>query len=200
MLRKIPHDLACKFLAHAQARLVHRQVVEDRIRPREVHELEDAGRVADLARISAAVQYAAIFYEDGLAGLHIAQSLELQNVERDALGRHHVLGAFGRAARAEHEWTDAIRVAKRDDAETDDHRDDSVTAPAAAVDGFDRIEDLLGRRAAVGTRLQFVCEHVKQHFRIRAGVEMAPVHARQEFGEFLLIGQIAVVAEAYAVR
>ena len=132
-----------ELLAHAHARLVDRQVVDDRVRAREVHELEDARRVADARRRLAAVQVAALVDEHGLARQDVALELEADGVERHALGSDHVLDAVRRLANAEHERPDAVRVAERDDAVADDHRDDRVAAGATFVQRLDGVEDLL---------------------------------------------------------
>jgi hypothetical protein len=45
VVRAQAQDLLAQLHAHAHARLVHRDVVHHRVRAREVHVLEDAGRV-----------------------------------------------------------------------------------------------------------------------------------------------------------
>ncbi len=56
-----------------------------------------------------------------------------------------------------------------------------------------------GRARRAGAR-QLAREHVEQHFRIGAGVEVAQVLADQYLGELGSVRQVAVVTEADAVR
>src|SRR5690606_18869273 len=60
VIRPLAHDLPGELLAHAQARLVHREVVDDGVGPREVHELEDARRVPYRAGMLVTVQRAVV--------------------------------------------------------------------------------------------------------------------------------------------
>ncbi len=89
------------------------------------------------------MQEAALVDEHGLARQHVALELEPDRVERDALGRHHPLDTVRGLAHAEHERPDPVRIAERDDAVADDHRDDRVAARAALVQRLDRVEDLI---------------------------------------------------------
>ena len=133
-------DLLGELLAHAHARLVHGDVVDDRVRPREIHVLEDAGRVAPgrhaLLRMHAAVHVDV----NCLAGPDVALEREAQHVEGDALRREHPFEPARRLALAEHERADAVRVAKAGDAVPDDQHDDSIAAAAAPEHALDRPE------------------------------------------------------------
>jgi hypothetical protein len=132
-------------------------------------------------------------------GRHVAHHLEAQHVERDALGGQHPLGALLGVALADHQRTDAVRIAKAQDAVADHHGDHRVAAAAAAVDGVGGGENVGRRHARRADALQFGGQHVEQHFGIRGRVQVAPVLAHQHFGQFARVGQVAVVAEADAV-
>ena len=108
---------------------------------------------------------------------HVAHELEPEHVERDALGGEHPLGALRRFALAEHQRTDAVRIAEGQQPVADDHRDDGITAAATAIHGAHRREDVGGRDPRRADALQLRGEHVEQHFGIGAGVEVAAVFA-----------------------
>ncbi len=131
---------------------------------------------------------------------HIAHQLEREHVECDVLGGEHVLGTARRAALAEHERADAVRIAKAQDAVADHHGDDRITTAAAPIHGAHGCEDIRRRHARRTDALQLGGEHVQQHFGIRLGIEVAPILANQNLGQFLRIGQIAVVGQADAIR
>src|SRR3546814_2861706 len=76
---------------------------------------------------------------------------------------------------------DAVRVAERHQAQAKHGRDHGVAATRAAVDALDRAER--GLRAQHLLPVELVREHVEQHFRIRLGVDVAPIlleHLRSE--------------------
>ncbi len=145
------------------------------------------------------VKSALLVDEHRLARRHVAHHVETQHVERDAFGRQHPLGALLRVALADHQRTNAVRVAKAEDAVADHHRDDRIAAAAAAIHRVGRGEDVGRRDARRADPLQFGGQHIEQHFGIGAGVQMPAVFPHQHFGEFARIGQIAVVAETDAV-
>ena len=68
---KIAHDFASQLFAHSQARFVDRQIIENRVRAREIDVFEDARCVAHLMRVIAAMQLTVIFDKDTFAGPHI---------------------------------------------------------------------------------------------------------------------------------
>ncbi len=150
----------------------------------------------NLAAIRPRVQLAAVFDVDRLTGPDVAHPGELQHVQRHALRGDHVVGASLLLARTEHQRPYAVGVAERDDAETDDHHDDGVAAAAAPVHGLDRVEDIVRRRPPVDTNLQLVREHVEQDLGVGVRVQVAPVLAYQELGEFVVIRQVAVMRKA----
>ena len=149
VIGKIAHDLARQLLAHAQPCLVHGQVIDNRIGSREIHVLEYARRVPGLAVEVTHMQGAVVFDEYTFTRLHITHAFELQDVQRHAFRRDHVVLVSVGLALAEHQRPNAVRIAKRDDAEADNHRDDRVTARAAPVHGLDRVKNVLRRRVAV---------------------------------------------------
>ena len=64
---------------------------------------------------------------------------------------------------------------------------------------FDGIEDLLRRRPAVGPSLQLMRKDIQQYFRVGVRIEMPPVFAGEQPGEFIIVGQITVVSQADTV-
>jgi len=132
--------------------------------------------------------------------LYVAQSIELQNVQGHTLGRDHVIAALIRLALAKHQRPNAIRIPKSNDSNTDDQGNHRVAAFTALMNGLDRVENLLGRWATVRPALQFVRKDIEQHFGIGTRAQMAAVFLGKQFCQFVVVGQVAVVTQADAVR
>jgi hypothetical protein len=81
----------------------------------------------------------------------------------------------------------------------DHHRHYGITAAAAAIHGACGREDVRRCDTRRADPLQLGGEYVQQHFGVRLGVEVAPILARDHFGELRGIGQIAVVGQTDAV-
>ena len=128
VLRPLAHDLSGQLLAHAQSSLVNGQIVDNRIRPGKVHELENARRTASRSRVLPAVQHAIILDEDRLARVHIAQSFKLQYIERDGLRGDHVFCTLLCLAAANHDRSYAVGIAECDQSVANNHRHYRVTA------------------------------------------------------------------------
>ena len=110
-----------------------------------------------------------------------------------------VLGALVGLVDAEAQRADAIRIAKRQQPVAGDLGHDRIGTAQALVHGADRAEDR--RRVqhdAVAGQLEFVRQHVEQHFGIGIGVDVAPVAAEHLVLHALGIRQIAVVHQADA--
>src|SRR5690606_39894702 len=105
-----------------------------------------------------------------------------------------------RFAFSEHERTDAVRIAEPEQAVPHDHRDDRESAAHAAIKCGHRIEDVRSRRPGRACTREFAREHVQEHFGVGARVEMPQVFPRENLGELTGVRQVAVVAEADAVR
>src|SRR3546814_2807774 len=68
----------------------------------------------------------------------------------------------------------------------------------AAVDALDRAER--GLRAQHLLPVELVREHVEQHFRIRLGVDVAPILLEHLAAQRIGVDQVAVVRQRDAVR
>jgi len=193
-------NLVRQVLAHAQARLVDRNIVDDGVGPREVDEFEQAGRLYAALRTHPAVHCAVLLDVEGLARAQVAHEFEIQCVQRGALRGDHVLGAHDALAPAQHDWADAPGVAERQDAAPGDQRRHRVAAARLGMDRGDGVEDLF--RVQMRARyalLELVREDVEQDFRIRRGIEVAQVRLEQLVLEFLGVGEIAVVGHGNPV-
>ena len=102
---------------------------------------------------------------------------------------------------ADHQRADAVRIAECEQTIAGDARHHRVGAAAAPVHAGHGREDGIGvELVAVRALLQLVRQHVEQHLRIRAGVDVPQVLPEQLALELLGIGEIAVVAEHDAER
>ena len=199
---RVLRDRVGEALAHAQARLVHRDAVHDRVGPREVDVLERARHELRVGGALLGVQVAVEVDEDGLAGLDVADDLELAVLEHERLGRHDPLvRAVLGLARAEDQRADAERVAEGQQAVAGDQRDRGVRALDALVHARDRLEDLLGLEVDARDRgLQLVGEHVDEQLGVGARVEVPAVLVEELVGQLTRVGEVAVVDEHDAVR
>ncbi len=91
IIAELPDDLVGQPLAHAQPGLVDGDVVDDRIGARQIDELEYAGRVSRRGDALTRMQSAIDVDEDGFAGAHVAEQLEIEDIQRYALRSEHVL-------------------------------------------------------------------------------------------------------------
>ena len=157
------------------------------------------GRMAHRAHALLRVQPALLVDEHRLARRHIAHQLEGQDIERDVLRGQHVFGAARRAPLAEHQRPDAVGIAEPEHAVADHHHHHRVAAAAAPVHRAGGRENVGRRHALRANALQLRGQHVEQHFGIGLAVEVAPLFAREHFGQFRGIGEVAVVAQADAV-
>ncbi len=145
------------------------------------------------------IQATLLVDEDGLAGTHVAEQLEAQHVERDALRGQHVLAAVCAFTRADHERAYAVRIAEAENAMAQDHRHHGVGTPAAPIYRAHRREDVGRRSTRRPEALHLARQHVEQHLRVRRRVEVSQILAHEHFGELGGVREIAVVGEADAV-
>jgi len=200
VFRTLAQDLVGQFLTHAQACLVYRNAVDDRIRTRQVDVLEDAR--GEFRRYGAltGVQLAVFGDVHRFARREVADQGEAQHVEGHAFGRDHVLDAFVGMTLAEHDRADAVRVAEADDAVAGNHRHDGITADAAVMHVDHGGEHVFFGGLQLAALGQLVGKHVEQHFRIGAGVDVAQVRLVNLFGQLLNVGQVTVVRQGDAIR
>ena len=169
MVGPLAQDLARQGLAHAQPRLVDRDIVQHRIGPGEINVFEYARRQLLRLRADMAVQVAVEGDEHGLARADIPFQLEADRVECRALGGQGVFDSALGLAAAEHHRPDPVRIAEADNAVAADQRDGGECAPAPLVHAVDRLENMLGREPRGVLLLQLVCEDVQQRLGIGAG-------------------------------
>ncbi len=110
------------------------------------------------------MQTAQLIDEYGFARRDVPDDPKRLHVEGNALGGEHPFGAARRRALTQHEGSDSVRIAKPQNAVTNDHRHDRITAAAAAVDGIDGCEHVRRGHAGSAYALQLRGEHVQQNF------------------------------------
>ncbi len=103
-------------------------------------------------------------------------------------------------ALAEHQRTNAVRIAEGHHAVADDHRHAGVRAAQLLMHGGDRGKDVVGLQRVVREAIQLAGEHVEQDFRIGGGVDVAAVAFEQLLAQLMGVGQVAVVGQGDAVR
>ncbi|MNG92921.1 hypothetical protein D3C79_518680 [compost metagenome] len=199
MLGTLALDLLGQLLAHAQARLVHRDAIDDRVGTRQVDVLENARLQLGAGRALLGVHLAFFGDVHGFAGCQVTDQGEAEDVQGNAFRGDHVFHAFVGVALAEDYRADAIGVAETDDAVAGDHRHHRVTADTAAVHVGNRSEHVFFGRLQLATHRQLMGEHVQQHFRVGVGVDVAQVGLVDLLGQLLDVGQVAVVRQGDAI-
>ena len=189
-------------VAESQPRLVDRDPVHDRVGAREVDVLERARDEHWVLRALPREHLAVAGDVDRLAGRDIPNQLVAGALEHERLaGDDPLLADQPAGPLAEHERTDAERVAEREQPLPGDQRDRGVRALDPLVQALDRVEHLVGVEVgAAHLRLQLVREHVDQQLGVGVGVEVPAIDVEELLGELARVRQVAVVHEHDAVR
>ena len=141
---QLPFDFFRQFNPHIDARLVNGHAVDNGIRTGKINIFEQAGRKFALTGALAAVQFAVEGDEYGLARRDIPLQFESQAVENDGFGSHtpirftFIVGLF-----AQHQRTDAVRVAEGQQAVARNQGYHTVRAAHPAVQFADGIENMV---------------------------------------------------------
>ena len=142
MIGPLANNLTRQLFTHAQPRLVHGELVDDRIGTCKIDELEYAGRITGVATVLMAVHRAVVIEKYDFAGSNVPYLAELQHVQCHAFRRYHVFRAGLGLPLTHDERADTVRVPERDDAVTDNHGDDRISAAASSVHRLDGFKDL----------------------------------------------------------
>ena len=200
VLRTFTEDLVGELLAHAQARLVHRDAIHDRVRTRQIDVLKDARRVFWVRRALTGEQLAFFGDVHRFARREVANQGEAEHVERHTFRGDHVFHAFVGMTLTEDDRANTVGVAETNDAVTGDHRHYRVATQAALVHVSHGSKHVFFGGLQFAALGQLVSEHVKQHFRIGVGVHVAQVRLVDLLGQLLDVGQVAVVRQGDAIR
>lgn len=197
----VARDLVGQVFTHAQARVVHRHAVDQRIGAGEVDVFEDAGHQLRIVGALAADETAVQVDEHRFARLDVAHEGEAAAFQRHRFRRHHPFDAFVGFLAADAQRPDAVGIAERQQAVARNLRHHRVGAAHALVHGGDGAEHrVVVERDAAGGRLQLVGQHVQQHFRVGIGIDVAAVDAVERLTQLAPVGQVAVVGEHDAER
>ncbi len=135
-----------------------------------------------------------------LAGRDVPLEVEAERIECHGLGCNHALDSVQRSAHAQDGRPDSVRIAKRDNAVTDDESDDGVGAGTAAMHALDGVEDTVYGKPVRRLRAELVSEYVEQNLRVRLRIEMPAIALDDVAFQLFGIHEIAVVRQAHAVR
>ena len=165
---------------HIEPRLVHRYAVHHGIRAGEIHVFKQAGQKTRRFGALAAVKLAIKADKHGFARRNIAHQFIAQAGENDGFGRHHIGGAPRFVGRfAQHQRADTVRIAEGEHTVAGNQRHHAVCTAHLAVERGHGIKHIAHFQlaAAADHVLQLAGQHVEQHFRIGAGVDVAQVAA-----------------------
>ena len=141
---QLPFDFFRQFNPHIDARLVNGHAVDNGIRAGKINIFEQAGCKFALTGALAAVQFAVKGDKYGLARRDVALQLESQAVENDGFGSHTPIGfAFIVGLFAQHQRTDAVRVAEGQQAVARNQGHHAVRAAYPAVQFADCVKNMV---------------------------------------------------------
>ena len=147
------------------------------------------------------MQLLVVVDEDGFARRDVAHEAEAHAFERHRFGSDQVFVALLGFIDAQAQRTDAVRIAEGQQADAGDLRHGSIAAAHAAHQHGNRLENGFGIDRDIDRGLlDFMREHVEQHFRIGIGVDVAAVVLEHLFLELFPVGQVAVVGQRDAER
>ena len=176
-----------------------RDVVDDRVRPGEIDELEDTGGKDGPGGALTPVEVALDVDEDRLARGDVGDKLKAQGIQGHALGGDHVLVPVRRLALAVDHGADAMGVPEAKDAKAGDHGHRGIATPAAAMDALDGAKHVLLVDAQLALDLQLMGEDVEQDLRVGLGIDVPQVLGEEVMLQGLGIGQVAVMGEDDAI-
>ena len=131
-------------------------------------------------------------------GRDIAQAGETEDVQSRRFRGDRVFGAERGFAPSDHQRTDAVRVAERQQAQAEHRSDHRIAAAHAAMHALHRF--VRGCRRQLALLEQFMRQHVQQHFGIRLRVDVAVVLFVDFLAQRVGVGQVAVVRQRNAER
>ncbi|MNI32217.1 hypothetical protein D3C73_861230 [compost metagenome] len=137
----VARDLVGQVFTHAQAGVVDRHAVDQRIRTREVHVFENAGHQLRVLGALAADETAVQVDEHGFTGLDITHEDKAAAFQRHGFRGHHPFHAFFGFHAADTQRANAVGVAESQQAVTGNLRHDGIGATHALMHGRHRAED-----------------------------------------------------------
>ena len=199
MIRPFALDLLGQEGAHPKAGLVDIDVVDDRVRTRQVDILEDTGRMNRVVCALLNMQLTVERDDHSLARLDIPDPLEAQRVECDRLRGDHIVGTVLGLALAIDHRPDAVGVSKADQSIAGDERCCGIATATATMHGRHGLENILRRELQPLTEHQLMGKHVEQNLGVGVGVQMTPVRAVKLLGQRFGVSEVAVVRQTDAV-
>ena len=146
------------------------------------------------------MQLAVDIDKHALSGGNIPEKFESKGVQGHAFGGKHVLAVAVHFPVADHEGPDSVSIAKAEHSEPGDQPDHRIGALAAEENTAESGKNICRGRILGTDLLQLVGKNIEQDLGIRTRIEMTHVTANDRVGEFVGVGQIAVVREADAER
>ena len=187
--------------AQIQTRLINRNTVQHRIRPRQIHKLENARVELGVDRALLGMHHTFHVDKHRFAGRDVALELMRGAFQCHRFTGHHHRGAVFIAAMPNAQRPDAERVTKRQQAVAGNQRHHRVRALDAFVYATHRRKHIgrTQRQAARGF-FQLVRQHIEQHFGVAVGVDVAVIGMKQLGLQLGRIRQVAVVRQHQAER
>ncbi len=147
------------------------------------------------------VQLALEVDKHGFTRRNIAHEFKAQSIKGYAFRCDQIFRAASSFAHTDDQRTNTVNIAKRQQTVTCNDRDHRISPLTTLMHTGYGIKNSRGiQTQSLGFRLQFMSQHVQQHFRIGIGIDVAQVLHEQLFFQFFCIGQIAVVSQHDAER
>mmetsp|Transcript_69730 Transcript_69730/g.105359 ORF Transcript_69730/g.105359 Transcript_69730/m.105359 type:complete len:266 (+) Transcript_69730:800-1597(+) len=200
--------------SHFQPRLIDRDSIHDRVRSSEVNILKNTrgqagGRVAHTS-----MQFVRLHIdENSFTSLNVSKQFETKRIHGDRLARHTIIKLGSRLLQririeffrrvvgtaAEHQWTNPMRIPKRDESNPVDIVHGGISSPATLHNFRAGRKDRLYHIGLFGLfQCQRFGKHVEQKLGIRIGVDVS-LFLCHVCVELVRIRKVAIVSDDNAV-
>ena len=191
----LAQDLSRQMISHAQATLVHRDTVHDRVWARQVDELEQTGSVrprrAELAPVEALSSH---LIHQRLARLEVGLKGKAGGFDRNGLRGDHQLTTTFTLTKPVTKRANPVLITKRDQAKARDHRHRCVGAAAATMNPSTAWKTCSGDNSSMSSLLSS-CAKTLSNTSESERVQVPAVHGEEFALELLGVCQVAVVPE-----
>ena len=196
MVRTQALNLVSQLIAHPATGSINRYIVQNRVRAREIHVFEDAGREHRILGALEGVYRSVSLDEDRFTRVDIANGVEAQDIESDILRCKHEVGSVFCFSLAVNQRPNSMRIAECQNPEARNHGNHAVGAPTPFMHPFDCLKNIFWRNAQLPKLVQFVGKNIEKDLGIRIGVEMPLILNKELMLQGFGIGQVAVMRQS----
>ena len=175
MVGPFTFDLGCQLLAHTQARLVHINAVDHRVRTRHVNKLENAWGMLWFFGAHTSVHLAVDINKHGLTGRDIPHQLVAHHIQGHGFRGNHVLRPLIGVAMTINQRADTEGIAEGENPEPNDEDHNCIGALYPPMHRRDGTENIIRCELQTAYGMQLMRQDVKKNLGVRAGVDVTQI-------------------------